>query len=171
MTHRQFEGARSSLPSAGLAACVLGLLLCPFAYIAIGALRGFGIAFTLITAPPLLASSGYLLYRFLSRPVQDGASRPLFVWAEAVSWVIIAAFLVLVSGFTLMTGLERIGLTSALFLATTVISFPVVLIRRMALQERLMRLPSTAATLLLATVLVLAATAAAVYALRAPAFP
>lgn len=51
-------------PAFGLAACVLGLVLCPFAYIAIGALSGFAPAFALIALPPLL------LYRYLRAPTQ-----------------------------------------------------------------------------------------------------
>src|SRR6267142_212842 len=152
MRPRQSDAAGPNLPSAGLAACVLGLVLCPFAYIGIGALRGFAPAFSFLTLPPLLASAGYLLYRFLSRPAQ-GPSSALVVSAEVVSWLLIAAFLVAVSGFTLLTRFERIGLSTTLFLVAALISLPGVLMRRTALQQRLRRLPDVVAILLLVAVL------------------
>lgn len=170
MRLQQSESPSPNLPSAGLAACILGLVLCPFAYIAIGALTGFAPAFSFLTLPPLLASAGYLLYRFLSRPVQ-GSSSNLLVSAEVVSWILIAAFLVVVSGFTLLTRFERIGLSSTLFLVATLVSLPSVLMRRTALQERLRRLPDVVTIVLLLAVLLVAVVTMAVYLLRAPAFP
>jgi hypothetical protein len=169
MTPQRSEAPRANLPSAGLAACVLGLVLCPFAYIAIGALRRFAPAFALVTLPPLVASAAYLLFRFLSKPAQS-PSRALHVFAEVVSWVLIVAFLVLVSEFTLVTTFERIGFTAALFLVATLVSLPYVLLRKTALQERLKRLPHTTATLVLLTVLLLAAAVTVVYLLQPPAF-
>jgi hypothetical protein len=170
MRPRQSEAAGPNLPSTGLAACVLGLVLCPFAYIAIGALSGFAPAFSFLTLPPLLASAGYLLYRFLSRPAQ-GPSSALLLSAEVVSWLLIAAFLFAVSGFTLATRFERIGLSATLFVAAAVVSLPGVLIRRTALQQRLRRLPDGVAILLLLAVLAVATSTMVVYLLRAPAFP
>ncbi len=169
MKLQQDESAGLPLSSAGLSACALGLVLCPFAYIAIGALAGFAPAFSFLALPPLLASVGYLLYRFLSRPARSSSSR-LHWWAEIGSWIVIAAFLVVVSNFTLLTGFERIGLFSALFLVATLVSLPVVLIRRTALRERLRRLPDVVVILLLLAILLAAVVTTVVYLLRAPAF-
>ena len=170
MRLQQSEFSGPNLPSTGLSACVLGLVLCPFAYIAIGALTGFAPAFSFLTLPPLLASVGYLLYQFLSRPVR-GSSSNLLVLAEIVSWILVAAFLVVVSNFTLLTGFERIGLFSTLFLVATLVSLPAVLVRRTALRERLRRLPDVVTIVLLLAVLLVAVVTMAVYLLRAPAFP
>jgi hypothetical protein len=170
MRLRQSEAAGHHLPSAGLAACVLGLVLCPFAYIAIGALRGFAPAFSFLTLPPLLASAGYLLYRFLSRPPQ-GPSNMLLLSAEVFSWILIGLFLVVVSGFTLVTRFERFGLSATLFLVASLVSLPVVLLRRTALQQRLSGLPRALAIVLLLAVLVVALVTMVVFLLQAPAFP
>ncbi len=163
------EAAGPHLPSAGLSACVLGLVLCPFAYIAIGALAGFAPAFSFLTLPLLLASAGYLLYRFLSQPASGSSSR-LLVGVEMIGGFLIAAFLIVVSNFTLLTGFERIGLFSTLFLVATLVSLPAVLVRRTALEERLRRLPDVVALPLLLAVLLAAVVTMAVYLLRAPAF-
>ncbi|MEZ5584015.1 MAG: hypothetical protein R3F37_15875 [Candidatus Competibacteraceae bacterium] len=164
------EAAGFHLPSTGLSACVLGLVLCPFAYIAIGALAGFAPALSFLTLPPLIASTGYLLYRFLAKPTGNSSSR-LLLLAEIISWLLIAAFLVVVSNFTLLTGFERIGLFSTLFLVTALVSLPAVLVRRTALEARLRRLPDVVALLLLLVILLMAAATMAVYLLRPPAFP
>jgi hypothetical protein len=132
MKPQQSESAGPDLPSAGLSACVLGLVLCPFGYIAIGALAGFAPAFSFLTLPPLLASAGFLLYRFLSRPV-EGISSNLLMYTEVVSWIVVVAFLVVVSKFTLLTRFEQIGLFSTLFLGASLVSLPGVIMRRTAL--------------------------------------
>ncbi len=169
MKLQQSESAGPHLPSAGLAACFLGLVLSPFAYIGIGALGGFAPAFSFLMLPPLLASVGYLLYRFLSRPTRDSPGY-LLVLIEIVSWISITAFLVMVSNFTLLTKFERIGLFSTLFLAATLVSLPTVLMRRTALEERLRRLPNAVTLLLLLAVLLAAVATMTLYLLRAPAF-
>jgi hypothetical protein len=51
MKPQQSEVAGSKLPNLGLSACVLGLVLCPFAYIAIGALTGCAPAFSFLALP------------------------------------------------------------------------------------------------------------------------
>lgn len=170
MKLQQSEVAGSKLPSLGLSACVLGLVLCPLTYIAIGALTGFAPAFSFLTLPPLLASVGYLLYRLLSKPGR-GSSRKLLVTAEIVSWVLIVAFLVVVSDFTLLTRFERIGLFCTLFLLTILVSLPIVLMCQIALEERLRQLPNIVSAPLLLIVLLVAVVTMAVYLLRAPAFP
>jgi hypothetical protein len=168
MSPQPSEGG-ANLPTAGLAACVLGLVLCPFVYVAIGALAGFAPAFAWVTLPPLLLSSGYLLYRFLSTPGENPAGGPQLI-AEVVSWIVIIAFVTIVSGFTLQTSFERIGLSLTLFLLASLFCLPVVLMRKTALQQRLVRLPGNVARSVLLAVLSLSAVTATVYLLRAPAF-
>ena len=149
--------------------CILGLVLCPFGYIALGALSGFAPGFAYRTLPPLLASVGFLLYRFLSKPRAEAADAMLIV-IEVVGWILIAAFLALVSSFNLATLFEQIGLTATFFLAASGISLLVVLLRSTAVQQRLKRFPTFAIGLLLLVLVVLAAVATGAYFLRAPAF-
>jgi hypothetical protein len=165
----QLSERGANLPTAGLAACVLGLALCPFIYIAIGALAGFAPAFSFVALPPLLISCGYLLYRFLSKPSAPAPSG-LGLVAELVSWMVIVAFVAIVSNFTLQSPFERLGLSLCFFLLASVLCLPIVLMRRTALQQRLMQLPSAAVTFLLLVVVLLSATMAAIYLSRAPAF-
>lgn len=165
----QLSDSGSNLPAAGLAACVLGLVLCPFGYVAIGALAGFAPAFAWVTLPPLLLSSGYLLFRFLSPP-KENASSSLHRIAEVSSWIVIVAFIAIVSGFTLQTKFERVGFSLTIFLVTSLLCLPVVLMRKTALQQRLARLPNgVVKSVLIAVVLISAATATA-HLLGAPAF-
>jgi hypothetical protein len=170
MKLQQNEVASSKLPSLGLSACVLGFVLCPLAYIAIGALMGFAPAFSFLTLPPLCASISYLLYRFLSK-LGRGSSSKLLVMVEIVSWILIIAFLIVVSDFTLLTRFERIGLFCTLFLLTTLVSLPIALMRQTVLGERLRQLPNTVTILLLLIVLLVTVVIMTVYLLRAPAFP
>lgn len=170
MKLQQSEATGSKFPSLGLSACVLGLVLCPLAYIAIGALTGFAPAFSFLSLPLLFASTGYLLYRYLSKPGRASSSKWLMT-AEMVSWILIIAFLVIVSDFTLLTKFERIGLFCSLFLVASLISLPFVLMRQTALRERLKRLPNSAILILLLVILLAAAGTMALYLQRVPAFP
>ncbi len=170
MKPKQSEVAGSRLPSLGLSSYILGIVLCPLAYIAIGALTGFAPAFSFLSLPPLLVSTSYLLFRFLSKPGR-GSSNKLLVTAEIASWILIVAFIILISDFTLLTRFERIGLFSTLFLLTTLVSLPIVLMHQTVLEERLRQLPNTIATLLLLVVLLAEVVITIVYIFRVPAFP
>lgn len=169
MTLPQSDAGSGKLARAGLAACILGLVLCPFAYIAMGALRGFAPAFSWLTLPPLLAGSGYLLYRFLSnRPRATTGKVPLLL--ELISALLIAAFLVIVSGFTLFSIVERVGLFCMLFLICTLLALPIVLLRKTALADRLARLQGKLSLGLMLLVLLAAIAATGLYLIRPPAF-
>ncbi len=170
MKLQQSEATDSKFPSLGLSACILGLALCPLAYIAIGALTGFAPAFSFLSLPLLFASTGFLLYRLLSKPGRPSSNKWL-ITAEMVSWILIITFLVIVSDFTLLTKFERIGLFCSLFLVTSVISLPVLLMFQTALRERLKRLPNGVTLILLLAVLLAAAGTMALYLQRVPAFP
>lgn len=150
---------RPNWQSAGLAACVLGLILCPFSFVAIGALASFGAQVTWVGLPLLSSSSGYLLSRYLAKPQRSAVSR-WHVLAESVSWTFLAAFLALISRFTLMTRFEQLGLVCLFFLVAALLSLPIVLLRPTALRERLRRVqPRLAGMLLLVIVLAAAVTA------------
>lgn len=152
-------------------------MLCPFGYIAIGALSGFDPAFALTALPPLLAASAYLLTRYLSAPREAPTARrslpvaAIAGWlAEAASWLVILGFLTVISGFTLLTRFERLGLSSTFFLAATLLCLPVALLRRTALEQRLSRLPDGAARLAPLAILLGAAALAISYLVRDPRF-
>ncbi len=169
MKFRQCEGHNHQWSKNGLAACILGVALSPFAYIAIGALGGFAPAFSFIALPPLIACTVYLSVRFLSKPPRPTSSkRHLFILI--VSWLYIFAFLAVVSGFSLLTTLERVGLFASLFLITTFLSLPVVILRRTALTTQMESLTPATATLLLILILVVTVVAIACYLLSPPAF-
>ena len=153
------------LVSIGLSACVLGLVLCPAAFILIGALNGFGFPVTLAAIAILPASIGSLLYRFLStrHALRLG-------WSGLLCFALIGGFVVVLSGFTLFTTLERIGLTCLLFLVASALSVPVVLWRETALRARLRQIPNGPAAACLVLALGLAGAFAASYLIRPAAF-
>jgi hypothetical protein len=126
-----------------LSSSIMGLLLTPLAYIGIGALGGFAMAFALISLPLLLVCGLFLLYRYLRRP---GCSPSLRRWlpaAEAIAWLLVAFFLVIASGFTLLTTAERIGLFCTLTLVMSVVAAPWMALRPSALATRVARWPTT----------------------------
>jgi len=168
MKHPPRNGPKAAL-SRGLSACILGLLLTPLAYIGMGALSGFAPAFALVSLPPLLASGAFLLSRLLARP--NGApARGWRVFAELVSWLVVLGFVAVVSGFTLLTSLERIGLAATCFLVASVVSLPVPFLRDTALERRFDAWSTPRASVVLILVLASALTAALAYLLAPPAF-
>ena len=152
----------SAIPASLLAACVLGLLLCPFVYLAIGALRAFEPAMFIITLPPLFASVWYLGQRYLRR----AANEPLRIRSvlfEAASWLVIGFFLLVVSNLNLMTPIERAGLFFCIHPVASVVLVPFTVLRTTALKQRLTRLPPWMALTVLAMYAGLAAIMAASY--------
>jgi hypothetical protein len=160
LTSLHFE-SRSFLPASALAALVLGLVLCPFIYVAIGALRGFEPVFLFVVLPLLLFSNGYLLFRFLGKP-KERASSSVWLLAEILSWFVIAAFIMFISQISWFP-LERIGMFLMFFLLASLFSLPVVLMRKTALQQRLMKLPNSVITLLLMLVVSISSAIVVVY--------
>jgi hypothetical protein len=156
-------------PAAALAACILGLVICPFLYIAIGALFRFPPAFSLLILPPFLVGSGFLLWRFLSKPT-DRAMNILFLLIEGISWIAITVFLILISRFNLQTGFERFGLFCTFFLLTSLCFLPLVLMRKTALEQRLTRLPKSVSISALLVLLALSGLVMIAYLLSTPAF-
>jgi drug/metabolite transporter (DMT)-like permease len=150
-----------------LTACVLGLAVCPVVYIAIGALSRFPPRFSLVMLPPYVLGGGYLLWRYLSRPSEPRRQLPLAL-VEAVSWLPVGVLLYFISGFALMTSIERIGAASAAFLVSSGACLPIVLARPASLERRLARLPRP--VLVAVTFLVLMASGlAAMFYLKRPA--
>lgn len=159
---------------AALAACILGLALCPVPYVAVGALFRFPPLFSLVMVPPWLLGSGWLLWRYLRKPTASPAARTpravLVFGLEGASWIAIATFAYFISGFTLMTSAERVGAACTAFLLTAAGCLPLALARRTALERRLAALSSTAAALLLLLILAASGAVAAAYLLTPPAF-
>jgi hypothetical protein len=168
---------RSSLPAAGLAACVLGAVLFPLIFVALFGgvdilLRrsgGLPPEFWLATLPPLLIGIGYLLYRFLRKPRERASgdtrlSAKIARWLMVVlSWFVIAVFVVIISKYPLNATFEQVGISLTFFLLASLLSLPVVLIRKTALQQRLMQLPNSIVTAALALVVSVSTVIAVVY--------
>jgi hypothetical protein len=162
MNYRNLE-----IPAVGLAACIVGLIVSPYTYIAIGALFQFSLAFSLVTLPPLLFSSGFLLWRFLAKPKQGAMSIPMLGF-ELISWIVIITFLILISRFNLFTVFERAGLFCTFFLSASVLCFPLVSLRDAALNHRLIKLPRGITIAVLTIVLILSVLIAIIYQISSP---
>lgn len=154
----------SNWAATGLAACVLGLVVSPLAYV--GVLSGFSPAFALIMMPPVLLSIGYLVWKYLAKP---GSPRPSLA-AEGLAWLVIAVFLFMVLGVNLLTRLEGSGLQSCVLLAASAVCLPVVLLRDTALRARMATIPPKLAMALLLVLLAATASLAALYLLRPARF-
>jgi hypothetical protein len=124
-----------------LSSSIMGLLLAPLVYIGIGSLSGFAVAFSLISLPLLLPSCAFLLYSYLRRPANLNAPRRWLPVAESITWLVVALFLVLVSGFTLLTTTERIGLFFTLALAASLTAAPCMAFRPTSLAARISQWP------------------------------
>ncbi len=169
MKPMHYESAGINWIVTALAACCVGLVLCPFAYVAIGALAGFAPAFSFLTIPPLLLATGYLLWRFFAQRATSLASGWL-VAAEWLSMLLIGAFLTIVSGFTLLSAFERVGLFAMLFSVTTMLALPIVLKRTTPLGERLARWPKAITLPLLVAIFLATLVAVTGYLLAEPVF-
>jgi len=154
---------------AGLGSIIIGVILSSYLYIAVGALSSFSLAFTIVTVPPLIISSGILFWRYLSPQTKKAVSKSMLA-TELICWLVIVVFLFLISRFALMSSFEKIGLFSTIFLLASVISLPVVLMRENALKQRLLRYPKGAIVVLLFVVLVSSAVFAICYNISSPRF-
>jgi hypothetical protein len=149
---------RSRVPAITLSACVLGLATCPLLYIPLGALGELNVQDRIALITMAVLSSGFLLWRFLSKP---GAGKGVpWLWVlEACCWVALTYFVVVVSQFRLLSDMQRVCGTSLLFLAAAVLWAPLAALRRTALEQRISRLPGavsmTTSVALLATSAVL----------------
>jgi hypothetical protein len=153
---------RNRITSALLAACTLGLLLCPFVYLAMGALTAFEPALFAVTLPPLGASIYYLGRRYL-REEAGKLKKTRHALLEFVSWFVVGGFLLIVSDLGLQTSSERVGLFFCIELPASAACLPFTLRRRMALTERLAHLPAWVAIAALALFAGAAAIAIATY--------
>jgi hypothetical protein len=164
-----FAGGDKSGMAKRLSACVLGLVLCPYVYIAVGGLSGFGPAFTFVSLPLLIPSTGFLLFRFISPPGRRSRAR-MALLLEFLCWSVVAAFVAIISGFTLLTTFERIGLTTIFFLIASAGSFPIVHLRATAIRQRMQEVPPPIASAVMLVILTVAGSIGVVYLLAAPRF-
>jgi hypothetical protein len=151
------------LPPAALAACFVGLVLCPFGFIAGGALSGFSATFSRVLLPPFLLACGFLLRRLLARPGESMARQGLLRSLETTSWLVVVSFLYLVSGANLAKGFERFGGVCTCFLATSAAALPFVLLRPTSLEMRLSHLPRGLAIVALIAIVCVSTVAAIAY--------
>jgi hypothetical protein len=86
---------------------------------------------------PFILSSVFVFWRYLSKATNVAIRRISMFVAKSAAWIVIAQFLFLVSGINLLRGAERWGAVAESFLAASVISLPIVLKRRTALEKRL----------------------------------
>ncbi|GKT23379.1 hypothetical protein [Acidovorax sp. SUPP3334] len=125
-----------------LSSLIMGLLLTPTIYIAMGALGGFATAFTFISLPLLLACTLFLLCRFLAKPGSTATPRQWLAGLESIAWLGVVFFLFIVSGFTLLTHAERVGLFCTLLLIASFLAAPWMALRPSMLAARIARWPA-----------------------------
>ena len=151
-------------------ACLLGLVVCPYGFIAVGALSSYPALFSVVMLPPFLLGSGFLLWRYLSRPSPAPGRRRFLLVFEGLSWLAVGVFLFFISNFTLLTDLERFGAVCTDFLAASALFLAVVLLRSTALEQRLGRLPRAVVLIFLILLLVAAVPASVRYLVTPPKF-
>ena len=156
------------LPASALSAFGLGVVASPLPFILRGALGQFSPAFSLVTLPPFVAAGAFLLWRNLAASAPAPPRHPsLLAMFEVVSWIVVAAFIALLSGINLLTPFERVGAVCVSISITATLFPPIVLLRRTMLERRLARLPA-AATTGAALILWLAMASLAIAYLRTP---
>ena len=158
------------IPAAALAACLVGLILCPWVFVANGALSGFSPAFSFVMLPPFLLGGILLLRHFLSKPKEPETTQSLSWFLEALSWVVVVAFLYLISGVNLMKGLERLGAVCTFFLATSAGCLPILLLRPTIIERRLARLPRRVSVIALILIVIVSGIAMLSYLTTPPTF-
>ena len=160
---------KDNYAAATLSACVLGLAVSPFFYVASGALSGFSPVFSMVALPPLVVGDGFLLLSLLRRPLAKRMSI-LQLAAESIGWLVVAAFLMLVSGVNLQTPMERAGLSCSYFLLSSVLCLPLTFLRDTTIGQRLRRLPRSVSIGVLVLVLLLSGAIVLAYVITPPAF-
>ena len=158
-----------NIPATALAACMLGLIVSPYFYIAFGALGAFPPAFSFIMLPPLILGSGFLFWRFLAKP-NDTKRGILFLVFEGLGWLAVIAFVIFVSRINLLTMFERFGLSCAFFLVASICALPVVAFRKTDLECRLAQIPKSISVGILLLMLLISGLATIAYWLGTPAF-
>lgn len=131
----------SRLTAAGLAACMLGFVLCPFPFLVI-ALRGdlqYGVRAALVVSSFVLGAA-VLLIRFLRRPPQGARDQRAWL-IELPCWAAVTYSLLVLSAVNLARGLERWGSASLFFLCLSSVFLPIVLLRSTEIEHRLTRWP------------------------------
>jgi hypothetical protein len=149
------------IAAVGLTACVLGLIVCPLPFVALGARAEFSSSFYILRLPPFVLGAGFLLRRYLARATANPTERPVHppvrrllpLVLEGVSAVVVIEFLVFVSGINLLVGVERWGAVAGSFLVAAVLWLPAAIGRRTVLEGRLMTLPRIPARTILAFLL------------------
>jgi hypothetical protein len=157
-------------PSVVLTACAVGLILCPWVFVASGALSDFSRVASLVLLPPLLLSCGFLLRRYLARPGASAARPALLGALEGIAWLVVVAFLYWISQAYLSVGFERFGAVCTAWLATSVIALPLLLLRSTRLEAQLARLPRALSIVALLLILGVATLATIVYLTTPPQF-
>jgi hypothetical protein len=158
------------LPSAALASCAVGLILCPWVFIASGALSDFSTLASLVLLPPFSLSCGFLLRRYLARPGEAAARPALGRVLEGIGWLVVVAFLYWISQANLLRGLERFGAVCSIFLAGSAAALPLLLLRPTRLEADVARLPQALSLVVLILILGVATLAMIAYLTTAPHF-
>lgn len=146
-----------------LAPLVMGILTVPCIYISLDALSYFSRAFSLVALPPLGLSLGYLGWRFFRRP---GSQPDRITWKrmDGLGLCFVLFFSGVVSGYTLFSIRERLGLFSLLWAAASLAWLPVMIWRATSLQQRLQAWPRWASLGLLSTLVIALAVLGILYA-------
>jgi hypothetical protein len=124
-----------------LAACVLGFATAPLPLLLLAGRSEWGGAFGIVASTVVLLASGALVYRYVIRRAEAARTGAAGCVVEAVSWVVVIAFLIVGSGIKLLVGVARAGVVADSFLLLTLLELPVVILRRTAVERRLARLP------------------------------
>lgn len=115
-----------SLAAIWVSACIVGAILSPLGYIAIGALAAFAPLFSVVMLPPLAIATGWLLYRNLFGKLPHCQLGRWHHAANCLAWGMTALFLSFISGFSLFKPLERFGILGTIYLAAVTAALPLV---------------------------------------------
>ena len=101
--------ASRRLPVTALAACVLGIVVCPVPYVVLAARAELSPTALATAALPFMLGATILLKRFLTKPT-TGLTRGLAMrLIELASWIAVVSFLLFISQIHLLRGLQRWG--------------------------------------------------------------
>lgn len=153
----------SRISAAALASCVLGFVLSPAPFIVLAARAELPLMASSIVASAFALSAGFLFTRLLSRPTSEPTGGTAIRLIELGSWATVTSVLVFISNMNLLRGIERFGAASVFFLSASTVCFPLVWVRRTAIEQRITRLPRALVVSALCTALGLSGGMALVY--------
>jgi hypothetical protein len=129
------------LTSVGLTAAILGFVVCPVFYVAVGVPSAFPIVAAVGFDATLFLSGGFLLKRGLAKPSNSPAESRVWVVEVLAAAAVVMCF-ALASQAVFIENSRRLAFAVTIFSVAWALCLPAPLLRRTVLESRISRIPT-----------------------------